>query len=196
MTLDTGIKSIQEVILLLSWLQWLGLVFALLLLIILGYLIWKRKHIDKNNNLVIPEIIVPSKLTLPANILLNVWLQFKNNIPFKLRHEALGNTFSIVIGDAGSGKTEIINQHADWQGQDYRFYSSSTNDNLLQIYLGAKALVVELSSSIIYDTSTDVYHALKKLWGHFPPSPQVLMVIDATVLLNPNADHLRDMGQA
>ena len=196
MTLDTVIKSIQEVILLLSWLQWLGLVFALLLLIILGYLIWKRKHIDKNNNLVIPEIIVPSKLTLPANILLNVWLQFKNNIPFKLRHEALGNTFSIVIGDAGSGKTEIINRHADWQGQDYRFYSSSTNDNLLQIYLGAKALVVELSSSIIYDTSTDVYHALKKLWGHFPPSPQVVMVIDATVLLNPQADHLRDMGQA
>ena len=32
MTLDTVIKSIQEVILLLSWLQWLGLVFALLLL--------------------------------------------------------------------------------------------------------------------------------------------------------------------
>ena len=128
--------------------------------------------------------------------MLNVWLQFKNNIPFKLRGEALGSPFSIVIGDAGSGKTEIINRYADWQGQDYRFYSSSTNDNLLQIYLGAKALVVELSSSIIYDSSTDVYHALKKLWGHFPPSPQVVMVIDATVLLNPQADHLRDMGQA
>ncbi|MFZ9610950.1 MAG: hypothetical protein ACO294_09645, partial [Methylococcales bacterium] len=193
---DTMTQIFKEIISLLSWIQWLGLVVVLFLMIILGYLIWKRKYSNKDSKLVIPEVIVPSKLKFPSNTLLNVWLQFKNAIPFKLRAEALGHPFSIVIGDAGSGKTVIIDNHAEWEGQDYRFYSSSTKDALLQVYLGAKALVLELSSSILYDTSTDVYHALKKLWGHLPPTPQVVMVIDATALLTPQADHLREMGQA
>jgi hypothetical protein len=196
MKLDTMTQIFKEIISLLSWIQWLGLVVVLFLMIILGYLIWKRKYSNKDSNSVIPEVIVPSKLKFPSNTLLNVWLQFKNAIPFMLRAEALGHPFSIVIGDAGSGKTAIIDNHAEWEGQDYRFYSSSTKDALLQVYLGAKALVLELSSSILYDTSTDVYHALKKLWGHLPPTPQVVMVIDATALLTPQADHLREMGQA
>lgn len=193
---DATVSKFDAVISVITWLEWLGLAVVLVLVCVLVFLIWKRKYAKNDSKLILSEITVPPQLLLPANALLKVWRNFVGAIPWRLRSSALSTPFSLVIGDAGSGKTGIIDQYADWQGQDFSFHPSSTDDPLLQIYLGAKALVLEFSSALIYDTTTSAYHALKKLWKHLPPSPQVVMVIDVSTLQDPQADRLRQTGQA
>ena len=176
--------------------DWIGLGVVLVLLCILCFLIWKRKYGKDAKLFEIPELTVPTKLSLPVNSLVKVWRSFVVEIPFRLRPKALSAPFSLVIGDAGSGKTSIIDQYADWKGQDFRFHPSAVDDSLLQIYLGAKSLVLEFGSSLLYDTSVAAFHALKKLWRRLPPSPQVVMVFDANTLLSPQTDFLRQSGHA
>lgn len=196
--MDSGSSwgGLDAMISVLSWLDWVGLTVVMVLLCVLGFLIWRRKHAKSDGKLVIPELIVPVKLLLPPNCLLTVWRYFVRAIPWRLRPGALRVPLSLVIGEAGCGKTGIIDRYADWQGQDFRFHPSAVDDPLLQIYLGAKSLVLEFGSSLLYDTSPAAYTAIKKLWGHLPPSPQAVMVIDATTLLTPKMEQLRQSGQA
>jgi hypothetical protein len=104
--------------------------------------------------------------------------------------------FSLVIGDAGCGKTDIIQHYANWEGQDFRYHPSVIDDPLLQIYQGVKALVLEFSSALLYDTNPATYYMLKKLWRHLPTNPQVVVVIDATTLLEPQPEYLKLSGRA
>ena len=180
----------------LNWLDWVGLTVVLVMLCVLAFLVWRRKYAKEDSKLAIPEMTVPTMLLLPPNCLVTVWRSFVDTIPRQLRPEALRAPLSIVIGEAGCGKTSIIDRYADWQGQNFRFHPSSIDDPLLQIYLGAKSLVLELGSSLLYDTSPAAYLAIKKLWGRLPPSPQAVMVIDATTLLTPKTEQLRQSGHA
>ena len=179
----------------LSWLDWLGLAVVVVLLCVLGFLIWRRKY-GKDSTLVMPALIVPTKLLLPPDCLLKVWRGFVREIPWRLRPNALRAPLSLVIGEAGCGKTSIIDRYADWQGQEFRFHPSAIDDLLMQVYLGSKSLVLEFGASLLYDTTPAAYTAIKKLWRHIPPSPQVVMVIDATTLLIPEMDQLRESGHA
>ncbi len=194
--MDSGssLNTLDALTSVLSWLDWLGLAAVLALACILGFLIWRRKQ--AKSNLDIPELIVPTKLLLPSGCLLTVWRNFVETIPRQLRPNALRMPLSLVIGEAGCGKSGIIDRYADWQGQNFRFHPSATADPLLQIYLGAKSLVLEIGPSLLYDSSPAVYTAIQKLWGHLPPSPQAVMVIDATTLLTPKTEQLRQSGQA
>lgn len=196
--MDSGASwnRLDAMISVLSWLDWIGLTVVLVLLCVLGFLIWRRKYAKGGGKLVIPELIVPTKLLLPPNCLLTVWRYFISAIPWRLRPDALRMPLSLVIGEAGCGKTGIIDRYADWQGQDFRFHPSAVDDPLLQIYLGTKSLVLEFGSSLLYDTSPAAYTAITKLWRHLPPSPQAVMVIDATTLLAPKMEQLRQSGQA
>ncbi|MEY3288178.1 MAG: hypothetical protein RLZZ419_420 [Pseudomonadota bacterium] len=190
------LNRFDAVISVLDWLDWLGLTVVLVLLCTLAWLIWRRKHAKADSKLAIPAITVPIKLLLASDCLSTVWRRFVSAIPWRLRPNALGVPLSLVIGDAGSGKTSIIDQYGHWEGQDFRFHPSTIDDPLLQIYLGDKSLVLEFCSSLLYDTSSAAYHAIKKLWRHLPRHPQVVMVIDATTLLNPKTELLRQSGQA
>lgn len=179
-----------------SWLDWLGLAVVVVLLVLLGYLIWRRKYGKGSNKAFIPELTVPVKLLLPPDCLVKVWRGFVREIPWRLRPDALRAPLSLVIGEAGCGKTGIIDRYADWQGQEFRFHPSAINDPLLQVYLGAKSLVLEFGSTLLYDTSPAAYKAIKKLWRRIPPSPQTVMVIDVTTLLFPEMEQLRESGHA
>ncbi|NOQ35806.1 MAG: hypothetical protein GQ569_07910 [Methylococcaceae bacterium] len=178
---------------LIDWIA-LGLVFALICLLI--YVIWRRKHPKNNDKASSSAMDVPEKVLLASNSLSKVWRSFVSNIPWRLRSGALAVPVSLVIGEAGSGKTEIINRYTAWQGQDFRFHPSAINDSLLQIYQGAKALVLEFSSSLLYDTHPATYRAMKKLWRRLPTNLQAVVVIDATTLLEPDPERLRLSGQA
>jgi hypothetical protein len=173
-----------------GWIEWLGILMVLVLLGTLAFLFWRRKH---------PKDAAPpssAQPQIPTNRLVKVWRSFIRAIPWKLRSSALSAPLSLVIGEAGSGKTEIINQYAKWQGQDFRYHPSITNDPLLQIYQGVKSLVLEFSSALLYDTNPSTYHMLKKLWKHLPVDPQVVVVIDARSLLEPQPEYLQQSGQA
>lgn len=194
MTLGSSrIEQIEAIISSLSWLDWLALVVILVLLGSLAFIVWRRKYAKSDSK---PAITVPEKPLLKSNSLLKVWQNFVNAIPWHTRSAALDVPLSLVIGEAGCGKTAIIDQYTDWLGQYFRFHPSATDDPLLQIYLGAKALALEFSSSLIYDTSPATYHALQKLWKHLPTNPQAILVIDVATLLEPQPDRLRQSGQA
>ena len=196
MKVNSSWDTFSEIVSAFSGWAWLGLATVLVLLCILYFLIWKRKYSNDAKKLEIPELSVPTKLSLPVNSLVRVWRSFVVEIPFRLRPKALSAPFSLVIGDAGSGKSSIIDRYADWKGQDFRFHPSAVDDSLLQIYLGAKSLVLEFGSSLLYDTSAAAYHALKKLWRRLPPRPQVVMVFDANTFLSPQTELLRQSGHA
>ncbi|MFU8788593.1 MAG: hypothetical protein ACNA7G_06150 [Methylobacter sp.] len=185
-------NTLDAIVSALSWLDWLGLAVVLVLLCVLIFLGWRRAHAK----LAAPELSVPEQLLLAPDCLVKVWRYFIGTIPWRLRPDALRMPFSLVIGEAGSGKTGIIDRYADWQGQNFRFHPSATDDPLLQIYLGAKSLVLEFSASLLYDTTPAAYKAIKKLWQRLPPRPQVVMVIDATTLLAPKMEQLRQSGHA
>ncbi|WP_262963829.1 type VI secretion system membrane subunit TssM [Methylobacter psychrophilus] len=196
MPLNASMNKFDTVISVLSWLDWVGLAVVLLLSGILAWLIWQRKYAKGAGKPAIQAITVPVKLLLASNCLSTVWRGFVGAIPWRLRSGALSVPLSLVIGDAGSGKTGIIDRYGHWEGQDFRFHPSAIDDPLLQIYLGDKSLVLEFCSSLLYDTSSAAYHAIKKLWRHLPPRPQAVMVIDATTLLTPKTELLRQSGQA
>lgn len=197
MELDAASQSDNELFSLLSWLDWLGLAVALLLIGLLAFLIWRRMHAGGEDKLLMPAAIsIPEKLELPADRLSKVWRGFVSAIPWRLRPAALSAPLSLVIGDAGSGKTGIIDRYAHWQGQNYLFHPSAVSDPLLQIYLGAKSLVLEFGAPLLYDTHPAAFRALKKLWRRLPPKPQAVMVIDAGSLLAPQTELLRQSGHA
>lgn len=172
-------------------LSWLGLSIVLVLLCVLTFLIWRRKH-PKDNS----KPIVLAEPLLASNRLSKIWRNFINSIPWRLRSDVLSVPLSLVIGEAGCGKTEIIDEYAEWHGQDFCFNPSAIGDPLLQIYQGSAALVLEFSSSLLYDTNRATYHAIRKLWRHLPTDPQAVVVIDATTLLNPQPERLRLSGRA
>ncbi|MFA5984054.1 MAG: hypothetical protein WC782_08565 [Methylococcaceae bacterium] len=188
--------TLDNILAVLTWLDWFGLSLVLVLLGVLAYLIWERKYAGTDGKLAMPEITVPTELAMPADSLLRVWRGFVSGIPWRLRPDALSVPLSVVIGDAGCGKSCVIDHYADWQGQAFSFRPSTINDPLLQIYLGAKALVLEFGAALLYDTNPAAYQAMKKLWRHLPPNPQAVMVIDAGTLLAPQAEQLRQSGYA
>lgn len=177
---------------LLTWPEWLGLALALALLGVLGFLIWRRRGAGAGKPLPAAPIAPP----LATNRLLAIWRRFESGIPLLMRRRTLGTPLFVVIGEAGSGKTAMIDQYTHWQGQSYRFHPSVNDDPLLQIYLGAKALALEFSSSLLYNTSVGAYRALRQLWRNLPTTPQAIAVIDAATLLEPQPERLRQSAQA
>ncbi|SMF94708.1 Type VI secretion protein IcmF C-terminal [Methylomagnum ishizawai] len=177
---------------LLTWPEWLGLIVALVLVGVLAFLIWRRRGSGAGK----PPAAAPSAPPLAANRLLKIWRSFESGIPLLMRRQALGTPLYVVVGEAGSGKTAMIDQYTHWQGQSYRFHPSATDDPLLQIYLGTKALVLEISASLLYNTGVGAYRALRRLWKNLPTSPEAIAVIDARTLLEPQPERLRSSAQA
>lgn len=188
--------TLDEIVSALSWLDWLGLAVVLVAVCVLVFLMWRRAQAKNDKKRNAPELTVPKEMLLAPDYLAKIWRNFIGTIPWTLRPDALRMPLSLVIGEAGCGKTSIIDRYADWQGQVFRFHPSATGDPLLQIYLGAKSLVLEFSASLLYDTTPASYKAIKKLWQRLPPRPQVVMVIDATTLLAPKMEQLRQSGHA
>lgn len=185
--------KVREIFILLNWLDWVGLAIALLLLGLLVFLIWRRRHAQDGGK---PALTVPKKLLLPPDCLVRVWRDFVSAIPWRLHADALGVPLSLVIGDAGAGKSTLIDRHANWQGEQYSFRPSAVNDALLQVYSGAAALVLEFGAGLLYDTDASAFRAIGRLWRRLPPEPQAVLVMDATTLLSPRTEILRQSGQA
>ncbi|QFY41266.1 hypothetical protein F6R98_00425 [Candidatus Methylospira mobilis] len=179
-----------------TWPYWLVLIIVLVLVVLVGgliFLVWRRKRAEG----VFSAVVSVSKgAQMPAGRLVATWRQFVSKIPRSMRNKALNVPLFLVIGDAGSGKTTLIDNHAGWKGQNFRFYPSMTEDPMLQIYLGAKVVAVELAASLLYNTNPAVHRALGKLWRHFPATPQIAVVIDAGMLLEPQPERLRQSGRA
>jgi hypothetical protein len=117
------------------------------------------------------------KKRIPPSSLVQVWDSFLRKIPWMLRPNIMAYQHFIVFGETGSGKSTLIGNYTDWQGHARQFYPSHTTNPLLQIYLGSKVLVQEVSANLLNDTSEHARRALLNLWKRLFRRKEPIVVI-------------------
>jgi len=135
------------------FLKWL--VLLLIPIAVFFYLRWKKKK-----NLAGHE----EKAKLPKNSLKKIYQKFLSGLPAHVRRSILNFEPYVVLGEAGSGKSEIINNYSDWEAQSLAFYPSYSTDPNLQLYLASGSLIQEIPSTLLHDVSSSAADALKRLW--------------------------------
>src|SRR5579883_661850 len=109
------------------------LVFAAVLIVGLAIvaLIWYRR---RRRPAVVIRRLSPGRLW-------QIWREFRRPLTSEVRRALREYPWVVVMGEAGVGKSMIIDVLADWQGQQRQFLPSYNKDPLMQVYLGAKVLV-------------------------------------------------------
>ncbi len=130
---------------------------------------------------------------MPRNALVEVWRRFLRAQPRPHRKSIKGYPTVLVLGPAGAGKSQIIDAQVDWQAQQKRFLPSVTDHALLQVYIGSRVVVQEVSSALLADDSSDARRALRRLWSRSAGArpPGVVVVLDAVALGSANPEELR-----
>jgi type VI secretion system protein ImpL len=134
---------------------------------------------------------------LPADALVQIWRRFLRAQPWRHRASIGDYPTVLVLGPAGAGKSQLIDAQVDWQAQKKRFFPSVTDEPLLQLYIGGRVIVQELSAALLADDSADARRALAKLWkaSSSRQPPAVLLVVDALALGNAQPDELLRQAQ-
>ena len=109
--------------------------------------------------------------------------------------DAVPWTAVIVVGEAGSGKSHLIDARVDWRAQANQFYPSSVDSPHLQLYLGSGVVVHELSAPLLHDITSATRRALARLWRHAGPSATVVVVVNARALSATPPDAIRELAQ-
>lgn len=137
------------------------------------------------------SIITPKRL-------LSIWQQFLAPLPPTVRVALPDYDHFIVLGDPGVGKSALITRRVDWQGQASQFLPSYTPDPLMQVYLGSRLVVQEISATLLQFTTRDVHEAFRRMWRASLPRgvpPLVVVVLKAPVLSTASPDVIRQQAQ-
>ncbi len=177
-----------------QWPYLLASLIVFLLLLLLWFLVKKRW--TRGNKSAAAKIDT-SAPALPVSSLVQIWKGFLREIPWDLRRALKIYQHFIVLGEFGSGKSYLINNHTDWQGHARQFYPSYTRNPLLRIYLGSKILVQEIPASLLNDTSKNARLALLKLWEplYRRKDPTVVAVLNGLTLKNDDPEYLKKEAQ-
>lgn len=173
-----------------AWLAdvtWLQAIVALVVLVLLVVGVWLLVRWLRGRSAG-PQ---PSKGPSLARRLRLVWAPFYARVPRHARHYP---TF-VVMGEAGVGKSHLIDSRVDWRGQANRFHPSATRDPVLQLYLGSDVVVHELSAPLLRDVSSTAKRALGQLWRELGPSVTVVVVLDARTLATTPPAELQALAQ-
>jgi len=130
--------------------------------------------------------------------LLQVRRTFLSGLPLAHRAAVVDLPNVVVLGPAGSGKTQLIGLDVDWQRQARQFLPSYTEDPLLQVYLGPDCVVQEVSAPLLEDESLQARGALRRMWQKsFNHRQKALAVIalDVRWLADTPPDEQRRMAQ-
>lgn len=137
------------------------------------------------------------KPALTRNRLVYLWKHFLGQIPSKVRAAVERYPVFLVMGDATSGKSQMIARCTQWKGQARQFLPSETGDPLLQIYLGGHELVVEQSAMLLEDVSKTARVALWRLWKRVfrNREPRVVLALKASDLAQSSPDEDKRLAQ-
>lgn len=173
-------KKIPGGLLILSWLikNWLLILVTILGLVLFAGLVWWiwKRHGD---DFKLRWQAFLKKPEIPPNELLGILRSFYATIPSAIRKHVRHYPVYVVMGDARSGKTELISRFAYVDAQAQRYHFSHTSHPLVQIYLTQDALIIELASALVLSTSGDYANALLRLLRRLPVTLQLIMVINA-----------------
>ena len=178
------------------WPYLLAVALLAVLVVLLVYLVRKRKKAA-----VSPAVLQEKKQQkqnrLPPRSLAKIWKGFLRGIPWGLRMTVKIYQHFIVLGESGSGKSQLINNQTDWQGHARQFYPSYTTDPHLQIYLGSKVLVQEIPADLLVDSSLSARRALVKLWRPLfrRKDPTVVIVVNGGALFANDRENLKIEAQ-
>lgn len=127
----------------------------------------------------------------------NIWASFLSRLPSAVRSAIPTYPHFVVFGNSGSGKSALIGRKVDWQGQTSQFVPSYTADPLMQVYLGSRTVVQELSAVVQDATSRGINDALKRLWRSLDVDqiPTVVVALAAPGLISASPDQLRQQAQ-
>jgi ABC-type uncharacterized transport system YnjBCD ATPase subunit len=84
--------------------------------------------------------------------LLGVWRRFLAELPTPVRRSILQFQPFVLMGPAGSGKSALVDAYTDWRRQAKQYLGSSLEDQHLQLYVGSRALVLELPAPVLGPT--------------------------------------------
>lgn len=172
-----------------------GLAIVLLLI-----LLWRRwGNVFKK----VKKTASPAQASAPApgpgrKELLKLWRDFCNRLPWEVRRYLGDLPIFVLMGEAGSGKTRLVNTCTDWQRQSDQLRPSHMTSPLLQFYLGSRAVVLEMSAGLLADTSLAVCRALDQLLRALPQArpPHVVLSLNAATLTSRDPESLRRLAGA
>lgn len=182
------------------WPYYLAAFLVLALLFVLVLLILRRRarlpsRLGLRSH--VPEGLLAKQEQIPRSSLKKVWKRFSDQIPRQFRRTIQTFHPYVVLGESGSGKSVLIDNNTDWRGQANRFYPSYTLDPLLQIYLGSRALVMEIPAPLLNNTSRQARNALLKLWTPLFSEREatVVIVLNAVSLLHELPENVRRQAE-
>ncbi len=161
-----------------------GLLLLVLLFLLIRWLVRRKKGAG-------------DKPALTKGRLVYLWKHFIGQIPSKVRAAVERYPVFLVMGDASSGKSQMIAGCTQWKGQARQFLPSETGDPLLQIYLGGHELVVEQSAMLLEDVSKTARVALWRLWKRVfrNREPRVVLTLKASDLAQSSPDEDKRLAQ-
>ncbi len=174
-----------------KWAGW-PFVLAAIPLLVIGFL-WlrgrKKKAAGAEGGAIAPE----PKLDLHGS-----WRAFLGKTPREYRAAVPLYQPFVVLGEAGSGKSALIDRTTDWKGQLVQFYPSHVEDPLVQIYRGSRAIVEEISAVVLEDPAARVRDALVRLWRPLGKgkTPRAVLVVSAPRLLAASPDAIVRLAQS
>lgn len=168
----------------------LCLFFLLIGIYLTVRLLWKGRKVDSTSQ------NSPNQIT--KRRLLSVWQQFLEPLAPSVRAALTTYEQFVVFGDPGVGKSALITRRVDWQTQASQFLPSHTTDPFIQIYLGSRSVVQEISSTLLASTSREAHDALRKFWKaslSSGPVPTVTIVLKVSLLTTVGPDVLRQQAK-
>lgn len=116
--------------------------------------------------------------------LLRAWRQFLKQLYPLWRRSIFQFQPFLVLGDAGSGKSHLIDSYTDWRQQERQQLGGALDDPDLRLCLGSRGLFLELSARVLLDTSRQGREALLRLGRPLlrRRPPVVVLALDAVAL--------------
>ena len=172
-------------------------VLALFFLVLIGLgVVLVARLLRKSRPAERPSQAGPNQVT--RRRLLSIWQRFLEPLPPSVRVALFDYDHFLVFGDPGVGKSALVSRRVDWQSQASQFLPSHTADPLLQLYLGSRTVVQEISSTLLQSASREAHDGFRKLWKTSLPSaqiPTVVIVLKVSVLSTASPDVLRQQAK-
>jgi len=172
---------------LLDRIPWITVIVVAIMVVALALVIWLVVRWWRQRDAA-PR---PSPQPALARQLAEVWLPFYRDLPLRARHFPT----VIVMGDAGAGKSHLIDARARWRSQANQFFPSAVDSPQLQLYLGSDVVVHELSAPLLRDIGRATRRALVRLWRRLGARAIVVLVVDARALSTTPPETLRELAE-
>ncbi|MCB1116452.1 MAG: hypothetical protein KDK71_08285, partial [Chlamydiia bacterium] len=117
-----------------------------------------------------------------------MWKKFRKQIPREFRVVTKTHQHFLVLGESKSGKSELIKSIVEQSQNVYPFEVEYSEEEDLQMYLGPKQLIQELSLDVVKDRTIKLRRVLIQLWKKlFAKGPPIVIIA-----YNPFLDQYKD----